>query len=233
MATLWFAALTVKTETGSAEAGEHKGEALCFGNCCNTKYSTESGVAASRLICSSREDYQARPWQCPAEPRLSKQEADQIAGHLSYTYHKYCFWSLTVLCCTPLFWLPHQYMCLPLLHSLLKPISYSNTLKVIKRCCGDLPACLLSWSSSCVSSDIASSLRTAWQRRLPKMNDSQDIALCSQAQWKGAGGLLSLCQAACWGTSVGTGKTTRPTCALCLTRLSAASTPGPSQTGSV
>lgn len=71
MDTPWFAAPTVKTETSSAEAGEHNSEALCFGNCCNTKYSTESAVAGARLICPSREDYKASPWQCPAEPLLN------------------------------------------------------------------------------------------------------------------------------------------------------------------
>lgn len=81
MAPPQFAVPTVKTDTSSAEAGEHNREALCFGNCCcNTKYSSESAVAGARLICPSREDYKARPWQCPAEPllTLSKGQAREL-----------------------------------------------------------------------------------------------------------------------------------------------------------
>ncbi len=51
--------------------GEHNREVLCSGNCCITKYSTESAVAGARLICPSRKDYKARAWQCPAEPLLT------------------------------------------------------------------------------------------------------------------------------------------------------------------
>ena len=81
MATPRCAAPTVKTETSSAEAGEHNREALCFGSCRNTKYSTERAVAGARLICPSREDYKARPRQCPAEPLLAlKQGAGEGAG---------------------------------------------------------------------------------------------------------------------------------------------------------
>lgn len=95
MATPRFAAPTVKTETSSAEAGEDNREALCFGSCCNTKYSTESAVAGARLICPSREDYKARPWRCPAEPllTLSKGQERELASH-SDTSPKFIILSL-------------------------------------------------------------------------------------------------------------------------------------------
>lgn len=71
--------LQSKLRRSSAEAGEHNREALCCGNC-NTKYSTESAIAIARLICPSREDYKARPRQCPAEPLLilSKGQAREL-----------------------------------------------------------------------------------------------------------------------------------------------------------
>lgn len=61
-------------------------EAVCFGSCRNTKYSSESGVAGARLICPSREDYIARPWRWPAEPLLTlRKGAGERGGLLSDT----------------------------------------------------------------------------------------------------------------------------------------------------
>lgn len=106
------------------------------------------------------------------------------------------------------------------------PISYSVSARGNEKV-----LCLSTWASSCVSSDTVYCLRTAWQRRHPKRSSSPEAAPRSQAQQREAGGLLSLFQAACWETSGDTGKTTRPTCTSWLTRLSAASTPGPQLKG--
>lgn len=107
----------------------------------------------------------------------------------------------------------------------LYPLHTVPAVEVMKRC-------RRTWASSCVSPHTASSLRAACRRRHPKMHGSPHRATRSPwAQRSEAEGLLSLCQVACWETSRDTGKTTRPTFVLWHTRISAAPTPGPSQTG--
>lgn len=135
-----FSAPTVKTETSSAEAGEHNREALCFGNCCNTKYSPESAIAAARLICPSREDYQARPWQCPAEPRLTLACAlTPLLNSSSSALDGKCFWSISalhsILALVPI----NEFASSPQPSEVLYLAHIVRTLKVMRRCCGIPP----------------------------------------------------------------------------------------------
>lgn len=112
-----FVAPHSHNKPSSAEAGEHNREALCSRSA-HTKYSTEAAIAGARLICQKREDYTARPRQCPAEPPSHSERGAGEGAHL---------------CSDPKFMVPVFILgrgkwiwSIAVLHSLLASLSINN-----------------------------------------------------------------------------------------------------------
>lgn len=60
-----------------------------MGTAATLNIATESAVARAGLICSSREDYKARLWQCPAEPQLTLSKGQAIEPARALTPPKF------------------------------------------------------------------------------------------------------------------------------------------------